>query len=39
MPAGALADKIIRLYLSQVIMDITQLVILNNTDFVVYRGR
>ena len=38
VPAGALTDKIIRLYLSQVIMDITQVVILNNTDFVVYRG-
>ena len=36
MPAGALTDKIIRLYLSQVIMDITQVVILSNTDFVVY---
>ena len=39
VPAGALTDKIIRLYLSQVIADITQVVILNNTDFVVYRGR
>ena len=39
MPAGALTDKIIRLYLSQVITDITQVVILNNTDFVVYHGR
>ena len=38
VPAGALTDKIIRLYLSQVITDITQVVILNNTDFVVYRG-
>ena len=39
MPAGALTDKIIRLYLSQVITDITQIVILNNTDFVIYHGR
>ena len=39
MPAGALTDKIIRLYLSQVITDITQIVILNNTDFIVYRGQ
>ena len=39
VPAGALTDKIIRLYLSQVITDITQIVILNNTDFVVYHGR
>ena len=39
MPARALTDKIIRLYLSQVIADITQVVILNNTDFVVYRGQ
>ena len=39
VPAGALTDKIIRLYLSQVIVDITQVVILNNTDFVVYCGR
>ena len=39
VPAGALKDKIIRLYLSQVITDITQIVILNNTDFVIYRGR
>ena len=38
MPAGALTDKIIRLYLSQVITDITQVVILSNTDFVVYHG-
>ena len=39
MPVGALTDKIIRLYLSQVITDITQVVILSNTDFVVYHGR
>ena len=39
VPAGALTDKIIRLYLSQVITDITQVVILSNTDFVVYHGR
>ena len=38
VPAGALTDKIIRLYLSQVITDITQVVILSNTDFVVYHG-
>ena len=36
VPAGALTDKIIRLYLSPVIMDITQVVILSNTNFVVY---
>ena len=39
VPAGALTDKIIRLYLSQVITDITQVVILSNTDFVVYHRR
>ena len=39
VPAEALTDKIIRLYLSQVIMDITQVVILSNTDFVIYRRR
>ena len=39
VPAGALTDKIIRLYLSQVITDITLIVILNNTDFIVYRGQ
>ena len=38
VPAGALTDKIIRLYLSSVITDITQVVILSNTDFVVYHG-
>ena len=36
VPAGTLTDKIIRLYLSQVITDITQIVILNNTNFVIY---
>ena len=39
IPAGALTDKIIRLYLSPIISDITQIVILNNTDFLVYRGQ
>ena len=39
MPAGALTDKIIRLYLSHIITDITQVVILSNIDFIVYRGR
>ena len=39
MPARALTDKIIRLYLSPVIADITQIVILSNTDFLVYRGQ
>ena len=38
VPAGGLTDKIIQLYLSQVITDITQVVILSNTDFIVYRG-
>ena len=39
VPAGALTDKIIRLYLSPIIVDITQIVILSNTDFLVYKGR
>ena len=38
VPAWALMDKIIRLYLSPIIVDITQIVILSNTDFLVYKG-
>ena len=37
IPAGALTDKIIRLYLSPIIAVITQVVILSNTDFLVYK--
>ena len=39
IPTGALTDKIIRLYLSPIISDITQIVLLNNTDFLVYKGQ
>ena len=39
VPARALMDKIIRLYLSPIIVDILQIVILNNTDFLAYKGR
>ena len=35
---GALMDKIIRLYLSPIIADITQIVVLSNMDFFVYKG-
>ena len=38
VPTGALTNKIIRLYLSPIISDMTQIVILNNTDFLVYKG-
>ena len=39
IPARALTDKIIQLYLSPIITDITQIVVLSNTDFLVYKGR
>ena len=39
IPAGALTDKIIRLYLSPIITDITQIIILSNTDFLTYKGQ
>ena len=39
IPTGALMDKIIRLYLCPIIADITQIVVLSNTDFLVYKGR
>ena len=39
IPAGPLMYKIIWLYLSPIITDITQIVILSNTDFLVYKGR
>ena len=39
IPAGALTDKIIRLYLSPIITDITQIIILSNTDFLIYKGQ
>ena len=38
VPTGALMDKIIRLYLSPIIVDITQIVVLSNMDFLVYKG-
>ena len=38
VPARAWMDKIIRLYLEPIIPDITQVIILNNTDFLVYKG-
>ena len=38
IPTGALMDKIIRLYLSPIIADITQIVVLSNMDFFVYKG-
>ena len=38
IPTGALMDKIIRLYLCPIIADITQIVVLSNTDFLVYKG-
>ena len=39
VPARALTDKIIRLYLSPLITNITQIVVLSNTDFLIYKGR
>ena len=39
IPARALMDKIVRLYLSPIITDITQIVVLSNSEFLVYKGR
>ena len=39
VPTRALTDRIIQLYLNPVIADITQIILLSNTDFLVYKGR
>ena len=39
IPACALTENIIKMYLSGTIPDITQVVMLSNTDFLVYKGR
>ena len=36
---GMFNEKIIKMYLSSTIPNITQIIILSNTDFLVYRGR